>query len=134
MNNIFTDIRTAVNLTRDIRRARRDGYQVGIHRFREVAAFNPGYWGFTIEFPLLVHDREAAKAVKAVFLSLPASVQHDLTMSPEKPGEAMERARFWRRQLAPALPPKMYHAVMVKFVRWYAYCLRIIKGAQYNDC
>lgn len=73
--------------------------------------------------------RDTEKAVRNVFYSLPEETQHSLTFCPKKPGEWVERTRFWQQQLKPALPPKMYHDVMILFIGWYIHCLRMRKGA-----
>lgn len=75
--------------------------------------------------------REAPfKAVCAVFETFLEEVQHSLTFAPKEPGQWVDRARFWQRELKPTLPPRMYHKVMTLFVGWYAHCLRRRKEAQ----
>jgi len=86
------------------------------------------YWAWTME-ACLMNGGETEKAVRGAFYSLPEETQQSLTFTPEKSGEWAERARFWQQLLKPALPPKMYHEVMLTFVHWYAHCLRRRQGA-----
>ncbi|MDE6591059.1 MAG: hypothetical protein K2K53_12115 [Oscillospiraceae bacterium] len=122
--SFWKDVKTAVKLTGEIREARKEGTMVEIRRVWHGPMLKPTYWGNTMGF-CLIHDREMEKAILAVFLTFPEPVQHSLTFSPKGPGEWVERARFWQQRLMPALPSKMYHAAIVKFISWYVHCLRM---------
>lgn len=127
--NIFTDIATAVKVTGEIRKARKAGADaVQVKPGYTVPMLKTTYWTWTME-ACLMRGGDAERAVVAVFNALPEPVQHSLTFSPQKAGEWADRARFWQQQLKPALPPEMYHKVMILFISWYAHCLRMKKGA-----
>ena len=62
--------------------------------------------------------------IRDVFGSFPEEVQRSLVFTPKGRGEWIERARFWARELKPALQPEMYHEAMLRIIGWYAHCLR----------
>lgn len=122
--NIFTDISAAVKLTGEVRKARKAGADaVQIRPVYNVPVLKTSYWVWTME-ACLMHGGETERAVAAVFDTLPEPVQHSLTFAPRNQGEWADRARFWRQQLKPDLPPEIYHKVMILFIGWYAHCLR----------
>lgn len=121
--NILQDIRTAANLFGEVRKARKagaDGFQV--RSFRSVPVYHMGYWGGTMEGCLFYGQKW--KPIRDVFGSFPEDVQRSLTFTPKGHGEWVERARFWARELKPALQPEMYHEAMLRLIGWYAHCLR----------
>lgn len=127
MLRIFNDIKTAVKLTREVREARKNGanaLQVKPVYSVPLVDSKPAYFN-TIEGCLSCKcSREADRAVSEVFRNLPYDVQRQLEFTPDKPGGWVKRACLWQRQLKPALPPKMFHHVMLTFIHWYAHCLR----------
>ncbi|MCI8524346.1 MAG: hypothetical protein HFF17_00125 [Oscillospiraceae bacterium] len=92
MGNLFTDIRTAVRLTGEVRKARKQGVEVKV--VWRLPVVKTGYWGWTMEGCLLYGPKW--KPVLSAFESLPEADQHALTFTPEKPGEWIERARLFR--------------------------------------
>ena len=127
--SFLKDIKTEVKLIGEIRKEQKAGRTVGIRRAWIAPVLKPTYWGSTME-SCLMRDREMERAVLAVFCTFPESVQHSLTFTAKGPGAWADRARFWQRELKPALQPKMYHAVMVEFIRWYARCRKMQTGAE----
>ena len=127
--SLWKNIKTAVRLTGDIRKEQKAGRTVEIRTVWLAPVLKPTYWGSTME-SCLMHDREMERAVLAVFRTFPESVQYSLTFSPKGPRGWVERARFWQRELEPALQPKMYLAVMVEFIRWYARCRKMQTNAE----
>ena len=77
----------------------------------------------------IMRGGDTEKAVVKAFEAFPEQVQHALTFSPKELGGWTERAKFWKRELKPALPPEMYHEVMLLFIGWYIHCLRQRKEA-----
>ena len=131
--NILQDIKTAVKLTAEVRRARMEGANgiqvTPIYKVPRVS-FGPAYYS-TIEGCLSWElGKEVDKSVMKFFKSLPYETQMWLSFTPEGPWEWAERARFWQRELKPILPPKMYHSIMIRFVSWYAYRLRVATGVE----
>lgn len=120
--NFLQDIKLAVKLAGEVRRAREAGASVEVRTVQRTSERCLDYWPMTTEYGLLhgVH----LEAVRAVFRTFDENTQHSLTFSPVTGGWTA-RAQFWRQQLKPALPPKTYHAVMMAFTGWYAHCLRM---------
>lgn len=118
--NFLQDVKTAAAVFRQAREARKEGKV--IRPVYKVQVIRMGYFTFTMEACLIYSS--TFKAVCAVFERLPEDTQHALTFSPKEPGGWAERVRFWQRHLRPALSPKMYHAVMMRFIRHYARCVR----------
>ena len=113
--SFFQDVKTAVRLTGEVRKARKAGASaVKLKPVHRVPLRNFGYFSFTMEACILRGD--AFKAVCKVFETFPEPVQHSLTFTPQKPGEWVKRARLWQRELKPALPPDLYHDVMQQFI------------------
>jgi len=131
---IFQDIKTAIKMTGEIRKARENGASAvqvrPVYRVPFVD-FGPGYI-HTMEGHLTRNSgREVHRAVNEVFERLPRDVQHQLVeFTPEGPGGWVERAKFWQKQLGPALPLAMYHDVMLTFIHHYACCMRMRKEAR----
>jgi len=124
--NILNDIKTAIRLTGEVRKVRKRGASVELRTVMTlpVMKLTPAFLN-TIEGPLAWQcDQDTKSAVKAVFDGLPYETRRRLEFTPEVPGEWVQRVRFWQQQLKSVLPPKRYHAVMMKFISWYAHCLR----------
>lgn len=130
--NILQDIKTAASIFGEVRKARKRGANaVQIEPVYSVpcVTLKPAYRNTVEGCQTWKLGLDADRAVMEIFKSLPYETQRRLEFSPEKPGEWAERTRFWQQQLKPALPPKMYHDVMILFVGWYIHCLRLRKEA-----
>ena len=130
---ILQDIKTAVKMTGEIRKARKAGADaVQIKPVYRVPCITLGPAYYNTMEGCLMHrlGREADYAVREVFKNLPYEVQRHLEFTPENPGEWVERAKFWKEELSPVLPSGMYHKVMALFIGWYARCLRMRKEAK----
>ena len=129
---ILQDIKTAVKMTGQIRKARKagaDAVQIKPVYTIPCISFGPALYN-TMEGCLMHRlGPEADCAVKEVFKNLPYEIQRHLEFTPEKPGEWVERAHFWAEELKPVLPTGMYHKVMALFTGWYVHCLRMGKEA-----
>lgn len=102
MGNLFTDIKTAVRLTGEVRSARKQG--VKVTTCYRVPLLKTGYWGWTMEGCLL--DGPKWRAAIAAFDALPEATRYALTFTPQRPGEWVERAQLYRDLWRPALPPR----------------------------
>lgn len=126
--NILQNIKTAAGVFGAVRKARKAGADaVEVKPVYTVPMLKTTYWAWTIE-ACLMRGGDTEKVVRDIFYSLPEETQHSLTFSPGKPGEWVERARFWQQQLKPALPSKMYSDVITLFIGWYIHCLRMKGG------
>lgn len=129
---ILQGITAAANLFDALCKARKEGASaVRITPLYNIPAvtFKPAYLNTIEGCQTWKCGDEADRAVMDVFNSLPYEVQRKLEFSPKSPGEWILRARFWQAHLRPALPPEMYHEVMLTLVSWYAHCLRQDTGA-----
>lgn len=128
MGNIFTDVKTAIKLTGEARKARKagaSGIQVRPVYTLPHALPAPAYFN-TIEGCITWElGREIDWAVARCFKSLPCETQRRLEHSPQTKLEWAARARFWKEQLQPTLPPPQYHKTLALFIGWYAHCLRM---------
>lgn len=121
---ILQDIKTAVKVTGEIRKARKAGASaIQVKPVYTLPVLRFGYWTQTMEAAIM-RGGDTERAVVKAFEAFPEQVQHDLTFSPKTPGAWAERARFWQQQLRPVLPPKMYYEVMLLFIGRYIHCLR----------
>jgi len=124
--NILQDIKIAFKLTGEVRKARKNGaggVELRTVKTMPVMKPAPAFLNTMEGCTVWQCDQDTRRAVEAVFNGLPYETRRQLEYTPEAPGEWVERARFWQRELRPVLPPKMYHTVMMKFVCWYAHCL-----------
>lgn len=129
--NILQDFKLAAIVFYRVRKARK----TGTDEIRARAVYNvprtPSRHAYhdTIEGCLTWKlGRDTEQAVKKIFNGLPYETQGWLVFAPKNPGEWVERARFWQQALKANLPPKMCSSVMVLFIEWYIYCLRMEKG------
>lgn len=128
--NILQDIKTAIKITGEVRKARdagADAIQIKPVYTVPCVRLGPAYYNTVEGCQTDKLGRDIDRAVMEVFKSLPYKTQRWLEFTPDEPGGWVERARFWQQQLKPVLPPKMYHSVMVVFIGWYAHCLRMRK-------
>lgn len=130
---ILKDIKTAVELTGEIRKSREEGYIIKPHMAWRVPVHNISRWVWTMEACILV-GHEAESAVIAVFSSFDEKTQLALTFAPKEPGGLAERARFWQRELKPVLPPRMYHKVVLLLLSRYSNCLRRSPNMNPSGC
>jgi len=96
MNNIVTDMKAAVNLFKDMRKARREGTGVVIKQCRELpfVKSGPGFYD-TPEGCNLNHcGRRIDKAAQKAFAALPYEEKRRMCFTP-KAGEYVERVDFW---------------------------------------
>lgn len=125
---IFQDIKTAVQLTKQLRTACKKGaeFQIKLVYSVPVVRLNDCVWLNTIE-GLLLQEKKWQPAQDA-FYSLSEDQRHALCLSPKQPGGWVERARFWQSLLRPVLPDGLYHEAMQKILRHYRYCIRLEGG------
>ena len=119
---ILQDIATAVRLTGEVRKARKNGAS-GVHvkPVYTVPVVRLGYWGFTMEGCLFYGPKW--QPLRDVFDNLPEKTQHELTFAP-KAGEWGDRVRFWKQELRNTLEPDLYHEMISTLIRWGIRCRR----------
>ena len=124
---IFEDIKTAVQVTGEIRKARKAGATaVQIRPVYRVPVAKLDYWCSTLEWCLCYTHEKEYRPVMEAFNRLPEELQHALTFSPsdEVLNGWTDRAKFWALLLRPILPPDLYHDVMLRILQHYGKCRR----------
>lgn len=103
---IFKDLSTAIQITKEIRRARSSGTdEVRVRTVRRMQITDWGYWPWTLEGNNLDARDDSYRKMKAVFLTFDEDVQRAIA-SPPKDGEWIDRLALWRKQLTSTLPHK----------------------------
>ena len=130
--SFLQDIKTAVKLTAEVSRARKEGKQAKVRAEYAVPFVNFGYWTSTPEACLFCGPERIP--IRDFFETLPEDMQHDLTFAP-KDGEFPARCRFWKEHLRGVLPPKQYHAAMLILIGWGKRCAyaRLDNNQRFND-
>ena len=105
-----------------VRLASREGSELQVKK--TVPVYHLGYWSWTPE-ACLDFTRETRAAVRTVFQELDGETQRAFTYAPGK-GERVQRARFWREHLKPALPPVQYSEAMLKILGWLIWCSKAV--------
>lgn len=122
--NILQDIKTAVNVFGEVRKARKNGASaVKVKPVYTVPVLHLSYWGSTMEGCLFYGQKW--KPLRDVFDSFDEETQHVLTFAPKEQREWVDRAKFWEEALRPALEPMLYHEAMIIIDHWYIHCMRM---------
>ncbi len=130
---ILQDIKIAANIFGKVRKARESGasaVQIKPVYTVPVVTFKPAYMNTIESCQTWKLGRDTNQAVEAVYNGLPYETQRKLEFTPKEAGGWVARAKFWQKELKPALLPKMYHATMALLINRYAHCLRMRKGAE----
>lgn len=127
---IFKDLSTAIQITKEIRRARSSGTgEVRVRTVRRLPIVDWGYWPWTLEGNSLDARKDYYQKVKTVFLTFSEDVQHALARSP-KSGEWLNRLALWRKQLKSTLPHKDACFLAQTLAREYANTKRRLMAAE----
>lgn len=126
MMNLLADTRTAVEVFKRLRNARKEGDCAGIKLTKSIPVYELGY-GFldTVEGSVLIHcSPRIYNTARSVFAKLPTEVKHTLTFSPND-GEFVERIKFWKEILRPVMGEKEYHAAIGEITHWFIHVKQI---------
>ena len=119
---LLGDLVTAVKLTKEVRRARKQGAtSIKLLPVKTVPIVKPEYWGWIAEATLDYSKTPAGtrEAVKSVFNTLDEETQHMLTFGPgDGPHAWTDRVRFWQRALKSCLTPQQYSAAILTILEW----------------
>lgn len=117
--NIITDIKTAVKMFTEIRKARKEGAAVEVRQCQQLPFIRCGGFYNTVEGLTLAYlDRKIVDSSQEAFNGLSEDVKNLLYFSP-KDGEFTDRANFWRYLLEPVLTAEELRAAMICILRWY---------------
>lgn len=134
MAGFISDIKTAAQVFGDIRRGRKEGREIEVRRFRKVPFIVPGpAFLNTIEGCTLSNcGSDIFKRSQLAFAALSEEEKNRFLFVP-KDGEFVERARFWKALLRPAMPPAQYRIAMTAILRWYIHIKRSRKSRTSYD-
>lgn len=126
---ILQDIATAVRLTGEVRKARREG-ATGF-RIQPVITVPLLSGGGGMSFLSCMEGCQLFnsdvpglyEAVHTVYKGFNYEVQRRLAFAP-KPGEWRARAEFWKRELKDALPENLYYKAMMLLLNRFSYYAR----------
>lgn len=123
IKNIVNDIRTAVKVVGEVKKARKAGAgaaEIKVVPMKVLPVINVGASIYdTVEGCTLSWcDKEIVKAAREAFNALDCEEQHRLAFAP-KDGEFIERANLWREILTPVMSPKQLRIAMLRILAWY---------------
>ena len=124
MNNLTTDIKTAVTIFTNIRKARKDG-PVKVEKMKEIPLIVVGLHFYdTVEGCTLSHYKAIDDIAKKEFDKFPEVIKRKLTSAPEA-GEFIDRVILWKETLRPVLTDKQYHTAMKAIISWYIHIIKL---------
>lgn len=121
-SSFISDVKTAANLFREIRKARKDGVRIEVQRAKamEIPVIG-GTVGFysTVEGCRLANgDRIICDIAEEAFRGLSCEDKHRLTLSIQD-GEFVERVYFWKTLFAPVMTPVQCRNAVLQILQWY---------------
>lgn len=126
--NIVTDIKTAVKMFTEIRKARKEGVAVEVRQCRQLPFVRCGGFYNTVEGLTLSNlDKKIVNRSQEAFNELTEDMKNLLYFSP-KDGEFKDRANFWRYLLEPVLTAEELRTAMICILRWYIHIKHINLG------
>lgn len=119
MQTILKELKTAVRLFMDMRKARKCGDTIRIEEKVQIPVIQSGGFYSTVEGCAISNcEKEIADAAQRAFSRLPDSEKHRLAFSP-KAGEFAERAAFWKDLLKPDMSEQQYRKAILALIRQY---------------
>jgi len=127
-NNIMKDIKTAAGIFKDMRKARKEGAEIKIHKSVQRPLLNagPGFYDTVEGCTLSNCSQEIRTAAQKAFRELPCEEKRRLLNAPED-GEFIERLHFWEGLLQPVLLPGQFRTARAALIRWYIHIKRMRK-------
>ena len=128
-NNLINDVKTAVNVFGEIRKARKSGadaVEIKTQPVKSIPVIQCGF-GFydTVEGCTLSNcGKEIRDTASELYNQLPYEVKQVLGYVP-KDGEFTARVQIWRELLGTALPPKLYRKAMFAIIHWFIHIKHI---------
>lgn len=126
--NIVADIKEAVKMFTEVRKARKEGVAVEVRQYRQLPFIKCGGFYNTVEGCTLSWlDKRIVDKSQRAFNELPENVKNLLYFSP-KDGEFTDRANFWRYLLEPVLTADELRVAMIHILRWYIHIKHMNMG------
>ncbi len=119
-NNIFSDIKTAAGVFKDIRQGRRNGNEMVIEKRVQIPCICVGVDFYdTVEGCVLSNcGKEVHDIALNAFQNLSNNEKRRLSFSPEN-GDFITRANFWKALLKPLMTPIQYGTAITAILHWY---------------
>lgn len=116
MRNIglIKDIKIAVNIFRDVRKARRIERENTRVEIPAAGSFHDTVEGCT----LANCEKEIHKIAMRTFAELPYDEKEKLIPMP-RDGEFIDRANAWKELLSPVMTEKQLRKAMIRIIHWY---------------
>lgn len=124
MKKFISDAKTAIDLYKEIRRARKKGKRIEVRCCTQMPFINPGpsFYG-TMEGCMFANGPKCIfESAYAAFNALTFEEKHSLGLAP-KDGEFVARANFWRKILKPVMPPSEHRTAMSLLLHKYV-CIK----------
>lgn len=129
-NNLVTDVKTAVNLFRDMRKERKNGCNIEVKKVVDVPVINCGPTFFnTVEGCRLINgEYQIFESAKQAYDKLSQDEKYKLAHAP-KDGEFIARAHFWKSVLRTTMDSKQYRTAIYLILSWYVHIKQMsVKG------
>lgn len=127
MRNIgmIKDIKSAVNMFRDMRKARRTERE---NKMVEIPVFRGGSFLDTVEGCTLANcENEIFEIAARTFSELHYDEKEKLIPLP-RDGEFIDRANLWKELLSPVMTEKQLRKAMIRIIHWYIHIKHLNKG------
>lgn len=130
MRNIglIKDIKSAVNIFRDIRKARRIARENEAKGSVMLPELRGRSFYDTVEGAVLSHcEKGIFEIAYKAFTELDNGKKHQFCFSP-RDGEFIDRANSWKELLSPVMTEKQLRKAMIRIIHWYIHIKHLHKG------
>lgn len=130
MRNIglIKDIKSAVNIFRDMRKARRQESESEAKGIMMLPELQGRSFYDTVEGTVLSHcEKGIFKTAYKAFSELDNEKKHQLCFSP-RDGEFIDRANLWKELLSPVMTEKQLRKAMIRITHKYIHIKHLNKG------
>ena len=125
--NLIKDIKSAVNIFRDMRKARRTARENETKGTVMLPELRGGSFYDTVEGAALSHcEKGIFKVAYKAFSELDKEKKHQLCFSPMD-GEFIDRAELWKELLSPVMTEKQLRKAMTRIIHWYIHIKHLNK-------
>ena len=123
-NNLINDVKTAVKVFGEIRKARKSGVDAVEIKTQPVIQCGFSFYDTVEGCTLSNCGKEIRDTASELYNQLPYEVKQVLGYVP-KDGEFTTRVQIWRELLETALPPKLYRKAIFAIIHWFIHIKHI---------
>ena len=129
MTGIISDIETAAQIFREIRRGRKEEKEIRVRYSRRIPCVSTGpAFLDTVEGCTLSNcGSDIFKGAQSAFTALSEKEKNRFLSAP-KDGEFVDRAKFWKALLRTVMTPAQCRIAMTATLRWYMHIKRTGRG------